>query len=276
MPQRKAPTVLLSSYYYAAPTNPTRWFHTAVPMPYADAVRLAGGVPLVAPPLDDAAEVRSALARADAVILVGGPDLDPKSYGQEPHPALQPLHPRRNDSDLRLAGAALRSGKPVLGVCGGMQAINVALGGTLIQHLPDRPELVGAEDHTWAPPDHHVHKVRLAPTSRLAEILGTGPELEVNSSHHQAVDRLGEGLTAVAWSAGGVIEALEGPREGAFLIATQWHPECLAVAPPGADWGARPVAGRADQLAIFQALVAAARRRGRRAREARFGNSTPQ
>jgi gamma-glutamyl-gamma-aminobutyrate hydrolase PuuD len=254
--------VLLSSYYYPAPTNPTRWFHAAVPMAYADAVRLAGGVPLVAPPLDDDRDVREALARADAIVLVGGPDLAPRSYGQEPHPALQLLHPRRDASDLRLARAAARSGKPVLGICGGMQALNVALGGTLHQHVPDRPELSGADDHTWKVPEGNRHLVRLDPESRLARLMGCGAgPVEVNSSHHQAVDRLGRSLRAVAWSASGLVEALEGPAAGRFLVATQWHPECLAIAPQGADRGDRPSAGRADQLAIFKGLVKAASRR---------------
>jgi gamma-glutamyl-gamma-aminobutyrate hydrolase PuuD len=259
---RSRPTVLLSSYYYPAPTNPTRWFHAAVPMAYADSVRLAGGVPLVAPPLDDDADVAEALARADAIILVGGPDLDPQSYGQPPHPALLPLHPRRNDSDLRLTRAALASGKPVLGICGGLQAINVARGGTLHQHLPDRPELVGADDHTWKVPEGNMHPVRLDPASRLARLMGCGAgPVEVNSSHHQAVDRLGERLRAVAWSASGLVEALEGPADRPFLVATQWHPECLGVTPQGADRGDRPTAGRADQLAIFRGLVEAAGRK---------------
>ena len=254
----RIPTVLVSSYYYPAPNNPARWYHAAAPMPYLDSIRLAGGLPLVAPPFDDDDEAREALARCDAVALVGGPDLHPRNYGQEPHPALQPLHPRRDQSDLRLARLAVVAGKPLLGVCGGLQALNVALGGTLHQHLPDRPDLVGADEHSFAPPDSHVHLVRLDPASRLGRIMGAGP-LEVNSSHHQAVDRIGRGLHAVAWSLTGLVEALEGPPDGPFLVATQWHPECLAIAPPAADRGARPAAGRSDQLANFQALVDAAR-----------------
>ncbi|HOX08148.1 MAG TPA: gamma-glutamyl-gamma-aminobutyrate hydrolase family protein [Planctomycetota bacterium] len=281
------PVILVSSYYFPTPTNPTRWFHTAAPMAYCDSVRLAGGCPLVAPPLDDDAEVREALARADALLLVGGPDVDPRSYGQEPHPKLQPLHPRRNDSDLRLARAAAKAGKPTLGICGGMQALNVALGGTLHQHIPDVPGLCGTDNHLLIIPDDNLHQVRVDPASRLARAMGLAqvgggrlevggtsvgiasgrpqpptsnpqPTIEVNSAHHQAVDRLGQGLRAVAWSSSDMIEAIEGPANGPFLVATQWHPERLAVTPTGEDRGGRPTAGRADQLGVFRALVEAA------------------
>jgi putative glutamine amidotransferase len=285
----KLPTVLVSSYYIPMPTNPTRWFMTGTPMAYCDSVRLAGGFPLVAPPLDDDEEVREALSRADAVLLVGGPDLDPRSYGQPPHPKLLLLHPRRDASDLRLARAAAESGKPTLGICGGMQALNVALGGTLHQHIPDVPGLCGADDHLLVVPDDNRHQVRIDPASRLAlamgltavegggwKVEGVGdktstlnpppstlspqPVVEVNSAHHQAVDRLGKGLRAVAWSASGLVEAVEGPADGPFLVATQWHPERLAMTPTGEDRGGRPTVGRADQLGIFRALVGAGRR----------------
>lgn len=288
MSARKTPTVLVSSYYYPAPTNPL-WFTTAVPMCYCDSVRLAGGFPLMAPPLDDDEEVREALARADAVLIVGGPDLDPESYGQKPHPKIQPLHYRRNASDLRLARAAAESGKPTLGICGGMQALNVALGGTLHQHIPDVPGLSGSDDHSLVRPHDNRHQVRLDPASRLARAMGITaveggrlkvegsrgkissvspqpstlnpqPVVEVNSAHHQAIDRLAEGLRAVAWSQTGLIEAVEGPTDGPFLVATQWHPERLAVTPTGEDGGGRPTVGRADQLGIFRALVEAWRR----------------
>ena len=254
-----APAVLVSSYYYPSPTNPERWFHAAVPMAYVDSLRLAGGVPLVAPPLDDDEGVRSALERCQAVLIVGGPDLDPAAYGQEPHPATKPLHGRRNDSDLRLAGAALRSGKPLLGICGGMQVVNVVLGGDLHQHIPDAIEGAPPVESSHRKPDDNFHMVRIEPHSRLAGILGAA-ELEVNSAHHQAVNRVGEGLKVAARSAAGIIEALECTEAGRFLVLVQWHPERLAVDPPKGDRGARPAPGRPDQLAIFAAFVEAARK----------------
>ncbi len=254
-----SPAVLVSSYYYPSPTNPkTSWFHTAAPMAYADSVRLAGGVPLIAPPLDDDGQVAAVLSRCDAILLVGGPDMNPAAYGQKPHPKLKMLHPRRNASDLRLARGAFESRKPLLGICGGLQAVNVALGGSLHQHIPDMPELSGPREHTAQDSFDSRHRIRLEPDSRLAQIMGS-TALEVNSAHHQAVDRVGEGLRAVAWSEKGVIEALEGTDAGRFLVLTQWHPERLAVSPDESSVGARPTAGRADQLAIFEAFVRAAR-----------------
>jgi len=254
-----APTVLVSSYYYPSPGKPeTSWYHAAAPMAYIDSVRLAGGVPLVAPPLDDDAEVASALARSDAVLIVGGPDLDPAAYGQEPHPATKLLHRRRNDSDLRLARGALDSGKPLLGVCGGLQVVNVIRGGTLHQHVPEMPELSSPKEHTAGDTFDSYHQIRLEPDCRLAKIMGA-TEMEVNSAHHQSVDRVGEGLRAVAWSQKGVIEALEGADPGRFLALVQWHPERLAVSPSESEVGARPGPGRPEQLAIFEAFVAAAR-----------------
>jgi putative glutamine amidotransferase len=291
---RAAPTVLVTSSYLPYPTNPTRWYALAVPSAYVDSVRLAGGVPLVTGPLDDARAVREALGCADAVLLVGGYDYDPATYGQPLHPKNHLLHPRRDRSDLLLARAAARSGVPLLGICGGMQAINIALGGTLHQHVPDVPALTGSDDHTMKVPDDNVHRVRVAPGSRLAALMGLtaveglpavalakaggrwkvegksaktastfNPQpstlsLEVNSSHHQAVDRLGKGLVAVAWSDAGLVEAFEGARRDRFLLGVQWHPERLAVAPPPDDIGAAPARGRPEQLAIFRALVGAA------------------
>lgn len=254
-----APTVLVSSYYYPSPSRPkNNWYHAAAPMAYIDSVRLAGGVPLVAPPLDDDGEVENALDRCDAVLIVGGPDLDPAVYGQEKHPKTKLLHRRRNDSDLRLARGALDSAKPILGVCGGLQVVNVVRGGTLHQHVPDRPELSSPKEHTAQDTFDSYHQIRLEPGCRLAKIMGA-TELEVNSAHHQAVDKVGEGLKATAWSEKGVIEALEGDDPGRFLVLTQWHPERLAVSLPESEAGARPGPGRPDQLAIFEALVAAAR-----------------
>jgi putative glutamine amidotransferase len=254
------PAVLLSSYYYPSPTKPdSGWFHAAAPMAYADSVRLAGGVPLIAPPLDNDSEVADALACCDAVLLLGGPDLPSSTYGQPAHPKLKLLHKRRSDSDLRLARAALESDKPVLGICGGLQVVNVVRGGSLFQHIPEMPELSGPKEHTAQDTYDSYHLIRLELGCRLSGIMGA-TELEVNSAHHQAVDRIGEGLRAVAWSPKGVIEALEGTDDpDRFLVLTQWHPERLAVSHQESTAGDTPVAGRPDQLAIFKAFVDAAR-----------------
>lgn len=257
MSPRRRPAILVSSYYFPSPTNPERWFHASAPMAYLDSLQLAGGVPLIAPPLDEAAQADEALARCGGVLLVGGPDLDPAAWGEPVHPQARLLHPRRNRSDLLLARRAWEGGKPLLAICGGMQAVNVALGGSLHQHLPEAfPELSAAEN-SMGIPDDHFHAVRIEPGTLLAGILGAG-EIEVNSSHHQAVNRVGKGLCVTARSAGGVIEALEPEAGERFALLLQWHPERLAIAPPSPDCGETPAVGRRDQLAIFEAFVKAA------------------
>ncbi len=258
------PTVLVSSYLFASPKYPDHTFHTSAPTAYADSVRMAGGTPLIAPPLDTDEQVMNALRACDAVLMVGGPDLLPHSYGQEAHPRLEPMHPRRNDSDLRLARLASASNKPLMGICGGLQTVNVALGGTLHQHIPEMPELVGEDDHTLKIPNCNRHRIKVDPDSRLARIIFGGQEsgdgsVEVNSYHHQAVDRVGHGLRVVARSLTGVIEALEGDDPDRFLVLTQWHPERMAVRVKLGDAGAIPPPDRLDQLAIFEALIGAAR-----------------
>lgn len=265
MSDASGPTILVSSYYYRSPTSPdSGWFHAASPMAYVDSVRLAGGVALIAPPLDTEDEVDDALARCDAILLIGGRDLPSSAYGQEPHPRLKLLHPRRSDSDLRLARAALATEKPILGICGGLQAVNVVRGGTLFQHLPEIPELSDPTEHTAGDTYENYHPVRIEAGCRLAAIVGA-TEVEVNSAHHQAADRIGDGLRAVAWSARGVVEALEGSRNPErFLVLVQWHPERMAVSRNHDEKGARPGPGRPDQLAIFEAFVEAAARRRRK------------
>ncbi len=136
--------------------------------------------------------------------------------------------------------------------------VNVVRGGTLFQHVPEMPELSSPKEHTAQDTFDSYHQIRLEPDCRLARIMNA-TQLEVNSAHHQAVDRVGEGLRAVAWSQKGVIEALEGLETDRFMVLTQWHPERLAVSLPESEAGARPGPGRPDQLAIFEALVAAAR-----------------
>lgn len=259
MPPARArePLVLVSTDYRERPGRPAGRFMAFAPSQYFDAVRLAGGLPLLAPPMDEPGQVRRALARCRAVLLIGGLDLDPAGYGQKPHPGTRMVHRRRDRSDLLLAREAARAGKPLLGICGGMQALNVALGGTLHQHVPDLPGRAGREPHLERLPESR-HAVLISPGSRLARILGGRRRLTVNSAHHQAVARPGRGLRVSARSPGGLIEGLEGPAGGAFLLGVQWHPERLAVRRPRGDGGARPGPGRRDALAVFRALVAAA------------------
>lgn len=207
---------------------------------YAAAVEMAGGLPVLLPPVEDPALIQAQLALVQGLVLVGGRDYDPAAYGGKPHPKYNPLHPIRNDYDMKLAGAALERRIPLLAICGGLQLINIALGGTLEQHLPEAPGVTLGHD---GKPDILAHEVNVEPGSRLAAITGA-LTLSVNSSHHQAASRLGRGLRVTARSKDGVIEAFETVRNGDFLLAVQWHPERLTACPA--------------HLALFEALVRAA------------------
>ena len=204
----------------------------ALGMTYLRAIEAAGGMPVVLPPLGDAAAF---VERLDGICLSGGPDLDPDNYGATERPAeLGPTEPGLDAFELELARAADASGLPVLGICRGAQALNVARGGTLYQHLPGHRQSEPATATT--------HTVHVEPGTRLAVVAGTDV-LRVNSFHHQAADTLGRGLRAVAYAADGVVEAIEapGPR---LVLGVQWHAEGLI--------------GHARHRALFEALVEAA------------------
>jgi len=201
---------------------------------YAQAIAAAGGVPVVLPPVD-ADAIAHLLEHLDGVCLSGGPDLDPVAYGAHTrHPELGPTAPALDDYELALARAADVCGLPVLGVCRGAQALNVARGGTLHQHIDGHRQ----SELACLP----THSVRIAASSRAAQLLG-GHSAEVNSFHHQAVDTLGDGLVATAWAPDGTIEGIEDPGHP-FLLAVQWHAETLTDDP--------------GQLGLFEALVEAA------------------
>jgi putative glutamine amidotransferase len=204
----------------------------ALGMTYLRAIDAAGGMPVVLPPLGDAAAL---LDRLDGVCLSGGPDLDPEVYGSsERHPELGPTEPGLDAFELELARAADARGLPVLGICRGAQALNVARGGTLHQHLPGHRQVEPATATT--------HTVHVAPGSRLEALVGAAV-LRVNSFHHQAVARLGRGLRAAAHAPDGTVEAIEAPGRG-FLVGVQWHVEGLLDHP--------------RHRALFEALAAAA------------------
>jgi putative glutamine amidotransferase len=169
----------------------------------------------------------------DGVVIGGGCDVDPARYGQSPRPdANLELDPQRDETDFTLFEQARRSGVPTLAICRGLQVVNVALGGTLVQDLPSqRPGTLPHEtDETKRRDKRRIdHKVRIEPGTLLSEV-ATAPELPVNSRHHQAIDRAGRGLTVSAVAPDGVIEAVE--QAEPWLMAVQWHPENLAVADP--------------------------------------------
>jgi putative glutamine amidotransferase len=213
----------------------------ALGMVYMRAVEAAGGLPVVLPPLALDA-VRPLLDRLSGLCLSGGPDLHPSGYGEPPDPHLGPTELELDAFELALARHADVRGLPVLGICRGAQALNVARGGTLHQHLADVTN--GTIDHRQARPGREpTHHVRIQPGTHLARIMGV-TAAHVNSFHHQAAQRVGDGLLAVAWSPDGVVEGLESDN-GRFFLGVQWHAETLVE--------------RAEHHALFAALVEAAR-----------------
>jgi putative glutamine amidotransferase len=192
------------------------------PRSYSLSVQAAGALALVLPPDDVVAERPDELLDlVDGLMLAGGSDVDPASYGARPHPETRGTWPERDRFELGLVHRAIERDIPVLGICRGMQMLNVACGGTLDQHLPER---VGHDDHRHTPGQFSDHEVRLEPGSLAARAVGA-ETTAVKSHHHQGVDELGEGLAATGWStADGVVEALELERR-AYALGVLWHPE---------------------------------------------------
>lgn len=222
----------------------------ALGLTYLRAIEAGGGLPVVIPPLELPA-LRPLLSRLSGLCLSGGPDLDPTTYGARSHHKLGPTEPQLDRFEIALARRAYTADLPILGICRGAQALNVATGGTLRQHLAGPPSTL--EHRQSEPPDQATHRVRVQEGTLLASVLGDHSCM-VNSFHHQASKRIGRGLRAVAWSDDGVIEGLEAPRR-AFVLGVQWHAECLAVAPA--------------QAALFAALVDAAQSRAEGRTDAR-------
>jgi len=192
----------------------------AAPMTYIYAVRESGGVPVILPTVTDDALIGRYLQELDGLVLIGGMDIPPKAYGEEPHPTVQVMPTERFNFESRLIRQWYDSGKPMLGVCLGMQFTNVMRGGTLIQDIPSQ---VGETVKHRG--DRAHHKVIIEKDSRLYRILGA-TEAVVYSIHHQAVKEVGEGLKISARSIDGVVEALE-RQDGRFGLFVQWHPEAM-------------------------------------------------
>jgi putative glutamine amidotransferase len=211
----------------------------ALGITYVRAVEAAGGIPVVMPPLAPL-DVPALVARLDGLLLSGGPDLAPEAYGAKPHAELGDTESGLDQFEYAVVGEALDAGLPILGICRGAQALNVTRGGTLHQHLPDLGDVVVHRQRDEA--RRPTHRVRVVRGSRLARVLRT-TRLEVNSFHHQAVDRLGAGLRVSAQAPDGTIEAIEDP-ERPFVLAVQWHAETLVP--------------DSTSQALFEGLVAAA------------------
>ena len=198
------------------------------------AIEHAGGRPLLVPPSEEGIE--ETLDAFDGVIFSGGSDLDPEMYGQEAHPETYGIVEQRDRAELALLEAALARDMPVLAICRGSQVLNVALGGDLVQHLPD---VVCDQKHKHTPGEYADHEVDVHPETRLGSLLGE--RAPVKSHHHQGFGRLGEGLQEAARADDGTVEALEDPSRR-FTIGVLWHPEA------------------GDDLRLFEELVAEAER----------------
>ncbi|MBC8007838.1 MAG: gamma-glutamyl-gamma-aminobutyrate hydrolase family protein [Prolixibacteraceae bacterium] len=198
----------------------------SLPAEYLDAVRRAGGVPILIAPGEQRWE--APLQMLDALILTGGGDIDPDRYRGNRHETNYGIDPERDAFELELARRVIESGLPTLGICRGAQILNVVRGGSLIEHIPD--ELGESVLHRAPPREAVRHSVQLKASSKLAMILGL-EELHVTSWHHQALRGVAEGLEAVGYAADGTIEAVEMPAHP-WLIAVQWHPELTAATDP--------------------------------------------
>lgn len=215
----------------------------AVQESYVRSVLNAGAVPVLIPLGLNARELQVILKRVDGILLTGGGDIDPGRFGGEAHPTVHQVDPDRDEGEICLVKESVQLGKPFLGICRGIQVINVAFGGSLYTDIgSQKPNSLA---HEWVPGrpwNHLAHSVRVEEGSRLVEILG-GTHFEVNSLHHQAISRLTDKFRATAFAPDGVIEAIELP-EHPFGVAVQWHPEWLQEHPP--------------MRALFSALVRAA------------------
>lgn len=232
---------------HEVPEGEPRVREMALGLTYMRAVEAAGGLPMVIPPMDEEA-IEPLLDRIDGICLSGGPDLDPQHYGADPHAELGPTEPDLDRFELAVARRADARGMPILAICRGTQALNVIRGGVLHQHLPEVSEEIPHRQQT--PGTETSHPVRVTQGSRLAAALGyereleVADELDVNSFHHQAIDRLGEGLEVTARAPDGTIEAVEDPSRE-FVIGVQWHAETLVH--------------RAYEATLFRSFVEASR-----------------
>jgi putative glutamine amidotransferase len=220
-------------------SDPTRR-ELALGLAYPEAVQRAGAVPVVLPPAtpDHAGDI---LDRLSGLCLSGGPDLDPACYGGPEHPMLGPREPDLDRFELALVRGATARGMPVLAICRGAQVLNVARGGTLIQHLPEITD--GSVEHRQDLPSFTpTHAAELTEGSLVAGVLGA-TRVEVNSFHHQAVDRLGDDLRIVGRCPDGVVEAIEGDGPG-WTVGVQWHAEGMIDSP--------------EQARLFAAFIEAA------------------
>jgi putative glutamine amidotransferase len=246
MPGNNPPTIGLTTMALAPP-GPDGSFRLAQNRTYIQAVVRAGGLPLLIPHLEDMALLRAVYERLDGLLLPGGEDIHPGYFGEPLHERFRSISPERDTTELPLARWAVEEGKPLLGICRGIQVLNVALGGSLYQDIG--AQCPGAGRHDWYPgfPRNLLaHRLDLAGGTRLARILAA-PAVEVNSLHHQSLKDLAPALEVTAVAPDGIVEGVE-VRDHPFALGVQWHPEELA----GTDAGSQR---------LFEALVRASRER---------------
>ena len=211
---------------------------------YSEAVEAAGGLPFHISLIPRRGYIAALMETVDGVLLPGSDsDVDPLRYGREPHQHLGSVQPLKDETDALILEEVERRRTPLLAICFGLQILNVARGGTLIQDIPAQmPKAI--KHQQGAPRDRRSHRVRLLEGSALADLAGSD-HLLVNSHHHQAIETVGRELVAAAWTADGLVEALEDPRDDRFVLGVQWHPE---------------IAWERDNFsqALFQRFVAAA------------------
>jgi putative glutamine amidotransferase len=217
------PLIGLNCRYERHATHPVR-DQLRVYVPYYQALLEAGALPVVVPTVDDRATLDQYLDRLDGFLFTGGLDLPPQAYGQPKHPRTEECHPKRFASDRLLAGLVWERDMPILAICMGMQLINVAYGGTLIQHLETDVQHAAVNSG-----NDSFHSIVLEEDNLLRQIVGRR-ELEVNSAHHQAVDKLAPGLRALAHAADGIVEAVQ-KTDREFFLGVQWHPERIVERP---------------------------------------------
>ncbi len=210
---------------------------------YVDAITSAGGIPLLLPAALNPDAVDRYIDLCDGFLVTGGRDISPNRYGDEISTYTKLVNPRRENFDFALINAALVAKKPILGVCLGSQELNVALGGSMIQDLPT--ETSSTIDHRPGHMGQYAHQVEITTGTQLHDIIGT-TTLQVNSSHHQACDRMGSGILVMARAPDGVVESFQVENQP-FAMGVQWHPENLTTAP--------------EHLAIYEALVKAAEKK---------------
>jgi len=208
---------------------------------YSKAIIAAGGIPFLLPIIKDKNDVKLLLKKIDGLLLTGGNDVPPQRYGEERHERTVCVHPDKDNSDITLVETAIRMKNPILAICYGTQLVNVALGGSLIQDIPSevKTPIIHKDSHN----ERYTHTVTIRKDSLLYTIVGID-RLETNSTHHQAIKRMGNGLQDTAHTEDDIIEAIEW-RDYPFLVGVQWHPERVTDSP--------------HHLALFNALIEASK-----------------